>query len=98
MASKRLIPLLDRVLVRKVAAPEQSIGGILLPESAAKLNEGIVIAVGAGRRDKDGNLIPNDVKEGDTVLLPEYGGTAVQIDHEKLSVFRQEDIIGVLTQ
>ena len=35
--SRRLIPLLDRVLVQKVAAPEKSIGGVLLPETASKV-------------------------------------------------------------
>lgn len=32
---KKLVPLLDRVLVEKVAAKTKSVGGILLPESAA---------------------------------------------------------------
>lgn len=49
----------------------------------AQLNEGVVVAVGPGRRSKAGELIPNDVKEGDTVMLPEYGGQAIMMDNEK---------------
>jgi hypothetical protein len=58
--AKRLIPLLDRVLVEKIVAPTKSVGGILLPESAvSKINEAKVVAVGPGRRTgKDGELIP----------------------------------------
>jgi hypothetical protein len=44
-----------------------------------QVNAGKVVAVGPGAKTKDGNIIPIDVKEGDTVLLPEYGGTAVKL-------------------
>ena len=80
MAFKRLVPLLDRVLIEKVAPAAKSGGGILLPETAAKVNSGKVVAVGAGGRAQDGSLVPMGVKEGDTVLLPEYGGTQVKLD------------------
>ena len=56
---------------------------VLVLLSAVQLNEGTVIAVGAGLRNKAGELIPNSVKEGDTVMLPEYGGQQVVIDNEK---------------
>lgn len=48
-----------------------------------QLNSGKVIAVGPGSRDKDGKLIPVSVKEGDTVLLPEYGGTQVKLGEKE---------------
>eukprot|EP00965_Chrysotila_dentata_P253553 6211300-Pleurochrysis_carterae.AAC.3 len=96
-AARRLIPLLDRVLVKRIEAPTKSIGGILLPESTqSKLNEGVVIAVGPGRRDKDGNLLPMGVSANDKVLLPQYGGNEVKIEDEDLVLFRDEDILGVL--
>merc|ERR1711908_135423 len=64
---KRLVPLMDRVLVSRVEPLKKSVGGVILPDSAvSKVNEG--------------NIIPMSVKEGDTVLLPEYGGTQVKID------------------
>jgi chaperonin GroES len=94
--AKRLIPLLDRVLVKRMEAPK-SIGGILLPEAAGtKLNEGMIISAGPGRRDKDGSVIPMGVKEGDKVLLPPYGGSEIKLGDEDYFIFRDEDILGVL--
>lgn len=94
--AKRLVPLLDRVLVQRMEAPK-SVGGILLPESSmSKLNEGKVVAVGPGRRDKDGSLIPMGVKEGDKVLLPQYGGSEIQLGEEDFFIFRDEDLLGIL--
>ncbi|KAI3685173.1 hypothetical protein L6452_34409 [Arctium lappa] len=84
--AKRLIPCLNRVLVEKIVPPSKTTAGILLPEKSSKLNSGKVIAVGPGTRDKSGNTIPVSVNEGDTVLLPEYGGTEVKLG-EKQYVF-----------
>ncbi|KAF8395731.1 hypothetical protein HHK36_019682 [Tetracentron sinense] len=77
--AKRLIPALNRVLVEKIIPPSKNHAGILLPEKTNKLNSGKVVAVGPGARDRDGKLIAVSVKEGDTVLLPEYGGTEVKL-------------------
>ncbi|KAL3141840.1 hypothetical protein ABBQ32_004508 [Trebouxia sp. C0010 RCD-2024] len=97
--SKRLIPLLDRVLVEKLTAPNKSVGGILLPESAtSKYNEGKVIATGQGRRTlTSGEVIPVAVKEGDKVLLPDYGGTQLKLDGKEYFLFRDEELLGVLS-
>lgn len=95
MANK-FIPLFNRVLIEKVVAPTKTAGGILLPESTSKLNSGKVIAVGAGSRGKDGNTIPVGVKEGDHVLLPEYGGTEIKLAEKEYHLFRDDDILGIL--
>ncbi|KAK9823862.1 hypothetical protein WJX72_006005 [[Myrmecia] bisecta] len=96
--ARRLIPLLDRVLIEKVTPPTKSLGGVLLPESAtSKVNEGKVIAVGPGRRSQSGELIPVSVKEGDRVMLPEYGGMQVKLEGKELNIFRDEELIGILT-
>lgn len=94
--AKKLIPLLNRVLVEKVVAPSKTAGGILLPESTGKLNSGKVISVGPGSRSKDGNTIPVSVKEGDHVLLPEYGGTEVKLAEKEYHLYREDDILGIL--
>ncbi|KAL1330521.1 hypothetical protein HN51_047765 [Arachis hypogaea] len=94
--AKRLVPLLNRVLVEKIIPPSKTNTGILLPEKTTKLNSGKVIAVGPGLRGKDGNLIPLAVKEGDTVLLPEYGGTEVKLADKEYYLYRDEDIMGTL--
>ncbi|KAA0046322.1 hypothetical protein IC582_021970 [Cucumis melo] len=94
--AKRLIPSLNRVLIEKIVPPSKTSAGILLPESSSKLNSGKVIAVGPGARDINGNLVPVCVKEGDTVLLPEYGGTSVKLGEKEFHLFRDEDILGTL--
>ncbi|RDX64312.1 10 kDa chaperonin, mitochondrial [Mucuna pruriens] len=85
--AKRLIPLFNRVLVEKIVPPSKTNAGILLPEKSSKLNSGKVIAAGPGIHTKDGKLIPVAVKEGDTVLLPEYGGTEVKLDNKEYIIF-----------
>jgi chaperonin GroES len=91
---KKLIPILDRVLVERVIPKAKTVGGILLPETAqAKINEGLIIAVGGGMRDKAGTLIPMNVAVGDKVLLPEWGGNAIKVDDKEYHIFRDSDIL-----
>ncbi|EYU30068.1 hypothetical protein ABFS82_05G041600 [Erythranthe guttata] len=94
--AKRLIPTLNRVLVEKIVAPSKTTAGILLPEKSSKLNSGKVVAVGPGLLNKSGNTIPVAVKEGETVLLPEYGGTQVKLGEKEYHLYRDEDILGIL--
>lgn len=73
----------------------QTAGGIYLPDSKlGKTNEGEVVAVGPGRVTGSGTKIEVNVKVGETVLLPEYGGTTLTLGDEELSLFRDEDILG----
>lgn len=96
-AVRKIIPLLDRVLIEKAVAEKTSRGGVLLPESAiSKLNEGKVIAVGAGARTSDGTLIAPSVKAGDDVLLPEYGGSKVVVEGKDLFLYRDDDLLGLI--
>nr|AFK44541.1 unknown [Lotus japonicus] len=94
--AKRFLPSLNRVLIEKILPPTKTSGGILLPEKSSQLNSGKVIAVGPGSRDRAGNLIPVSVKEGDQVLLPEYGGPQIKLDDKEFLLFRDEDILGIL--
>ena len=89
-------PLGDRVLVEPIEEKEQTVGGIYIPDSAKeKPMQGKVLAVGK-KLDKDDKEIKFDVKKGDTVLLPKYGGTEVKLDGKKLQLVREEDLLGVL--
>ncbi|KAH0470328.1 10 kDa chaperonin, mitochondrial [Dendrobium catenatum] len=96
--AKRLIPSLNRILVEKIVPPSKTNAGILLPEKTSKLNSGKVVAVGPGARDRDGNHIPVFVKEGDVVLLPDYGGTEVKLGDKEFQLFREDDILGTLKE
>ncbi|GMG99978.1 hypothetical protein Nepgr_001818 [Nepenthes gracilis] len=75
--------VLGSVVSEKNVPPSKTTAGIRLPESSSKLNSGKVISVGPGARDKGGNVILVSVKEGDIVLLPEYGGTEIMLGDKK---------------
>lgn len=89
-------PLHDRLIVKRVTEEATSPGGIIIPDTAKeKPQEGVVIAVGAGRQD-DGKLVPVDVRPGDHVLFGKYGGTEIKLDGEEHLILREEDILGVI--
>jgi len=89
-------PLGDRVLVEPAEEKEQMVGGIYIPDAAKeKPIKGKVLAVGK-KTDKDGKALAFDVKVGDEVLLPKYGGTEVKIGDKKLQLVREEDLLGVV--
>jgi chaperonin GroES len=91
-----LTPLHDRVVVKRIEEKESIKGGIIIPDSAKeKQQEGEVIAVGSGKREK-GELIPLDVKVGDRVLFGKYSGTEIKIDDEDLLILREEEILAKL--
>ena len=76
-------PLLNRVLVQRLAAETKTKAGIMLPEkSLGKVLQGTVVSVGPGARMENGTIVPTTVSVGDKVLLPEYGGTKVTLDDE----------------
>jgi chaperonin GroES len=92
-----LTPLHDRVIVKRIEDKETVKGGIIIPDSAKeKPQEGEVIAVGAGRREK-GELIPLDVKPGDRVLFGKYGGTEIKLEGEEFLILREEEILAKLS-
>jgi len=90
-------PLGDRVLVQPVEAEEVKKGGIIIPDTAKeKPQEGKIVAVGAGKRDDNGKLIPMDVKKGDRVLYSKYGGTEIKVDGKEYLIMREDDILGII--
>lgn len=92
----KIRPLGARVLVEPIEAKEQIKGGIVIPDTAKeKPTEGKVLAIGK-KRDDDGKEIPFDVKVGDTVLMPKYGGTEVKIDDKTYQIVREDDLLGVV--
>ncbi|MEM8691759.1 MAG: co-chaperone GroES [Pseudomonadota bacterium] len=90
-------PLHDRVLVRRVESDEKTAGGLIIPDSAKeKPAEGIVVSVGAGAKDDDGDRIAMDVAEGDKILFGKWSGTEVTIDGEELLIMKESDIMGII--
>jgi chaperonin GroES len=92
-----LRPLHDRILVERIDEGEQKIGGIIIPDSAKeKPQQGKVIAVGAGKADKDGKRIPLDVKAGDTILFGKYSGQEIKVEGEEYLIMREDEVLGVV--
>jgi chaperonin GroES len=90
-------PLHDRVLVRRLEGEEKTAGGLIIPDSAKeKPAEGIVVAIGAGNRDDDGDRIPLDVKEGDKILFGKWSGTEVTVDGTEMLIMKESDIMGII--
>ena len=95
-ASVKLSPLSDRVVVKATEESEQMRGGLYIPDTAKeKPQQGEIIAVGAGRYEKD-KRVPMDVKVGDKVLYGKYSGTEVTIDNEQYLILRESDVLAVV--
>ena len=92
----KIRPLGARVLVEPVDAKEQNKGGIIIPDTAKeKPQEGLVIAIGK-KVDDDNKPVAFDVKVGDRVLMPKYGGTEGKIGDKEYQLVREDDLLGVI--
>ncbi len=93
----KIKPLGERVLVVTFKEEDAVKGGIIIPDSAKeKPQEGKVVAVGTGKIDENGKKIPFNVKKGDIVLMPKYGGTEVKVDGKEYQIMREEDILAIV--
>ena len=93
MASK-LIPLADKLVLRPIVQEEVLSSGIVIPDTAKeKPNQGEVIAVGPGRRDDDGKIIPMDIQVGDRGLYAKYTGQEIKVENEELIVINEGDLL-----
>ena len=95
-----LKPLDDRIVVKANEAEEKTASGLVIPDTAKeKPQQGSVLAVGPGRRsEQTGEIIPLDVKVGDTVVYSKYGGTEITIDGEDLLILSGRDILAVMAK
>jgi chaperonin GroES len=91
-------PLEDRVVVQALDSEQTTASGLVIPDTAKeKPQEGLVLAVGPGRWDEDGEKrIPLDVKVGDTVLYSKYGGTEVKYGNEEYLVLSARDLLAII--
>ncbi len=91
-----ITPLHDRVVVKRLEEKESVKGGIIIPDSAKeKPQEGEVVAVGEGKREK-GERIPLDVKVGDRILFGKYSGNDIKIDDEEYMILKEDEILAKL--
>lgn len=99
MATPKIRPLQDRILVKRLTEEECTKGGIIIPDSAKeKPQEGEVIAVGNGKVLDNGTKHPLDVKIGDRILFSKYSGSEVKIDGEEYTIMREDDVLGIISK
>lgn len=90
-------PLGNRVLLRRLEQEEKLRGGILLPDTAKKKQEQAeVVAIGTGKKDKNGNLIPIQVKLGDVIIMEKYSGQDIKLEDEEYVILKADDIIAII--
>jgi chaperonin GroES len=93
----KIRPLQDRVIVERIEEEEKSRGGIIIPDTAKeKPQEGKIIAVGKGKVNEDGKVLPLSVKAGDRILFAKYSGTEVKLNGNEYLIMREDDILGVV--
>lgn len=97
-SNSKVVPLGDRVLLRRQSAEATTAGGIVLPDSARdKPQEGVIIAVGDGHTLRNGTKHALTVKAGDKVIFSSYAGDEFKLDDEELVLMRESDILAVVS-
>ena len=91
MDGVKIKPLSDRVIVKPLEMDKKTAGGLLLPDTKEKPQEGIVINIGNGKKDE-----PMTVKIGDHVLFSKYGGTEYKVDNETYLIMRESDVYAII--
>lgn len=89
-------PLNDNVVLKKEKLVHQTASGIVLSQKEEEPEYAIVIAVGAGLKDEQGNLIPVDVQVGEKVIYKSYSPTKIKIDQEEYLIVSCKDILAVI--
>lgn len=93
----RLVPIGDKIAVKRLRAKKSTVGGIVLPDSAQeKPKQGKVLSVGDGRRMADGSHAPHQVNEGDRVLFSAYAGTEIVVDDEEILIMSEDEVLAVI--
>lgn len=95
----QLNPLHDRVVVKRVDAETKTATGLIIPDNVAeKPDQGIVVAVGPGKRNSEGAVIPMSVATGDRVLFGKFAGQSVKIKGEEVLILNEEEIYAVIEE
>lgn len=93
----KVIPLGDKVVIKRLDPEQTTAGGIVLPDgSQAKSQQGKVLSVGDGRALANGDRAPHQVAEGDRVIFDRYAGAELTVDGQQLLIMSEDEIIAVL--
>ena len=95
----KLNPLHDRVVVKRVEADSKTASGLIIPDnSQEKPDQGIVLAVGAGRRTEAGSIVPMSLNVDDTVLFGKFAGQLVKIKGEEVLILKEDEVYAVIEE
>ena len=90
-------PLHDRIIVQRLEEGEQTVGGIIIPDTAKeKPQQGKVIAAGNGKAKDDGKRIPLDVRAGDTILFGKYSGQEIKLEGEDYLIMKEDEVLAII--
>lgn len=94
----KIQPLSDHVLIEPIKQEEKTESGILLPETVSKEKpeQGKVVAVGPGKKDKQGKRLPMEVEKGQKVLFTKYGPNEIKVDGKDYLIAKQSDILAII--
>lgn len=93
----KVVPLGDKIVIKRLDAEARTAGGIVLPDSAKeKPQQGRVLSVGDGRLVADGKRMACQVQEGDRVIFTTWAGTEIKVAGDDLLILKEEDILAVL--
>src|SRR6476660_2512841 len=94
----KLQPLSDRLIVEVLDEEQETVSGIVLPDTAKeKPQRGRVLAVGPGSRDDDGKFVPMDLAEGDEIVFSKYVGTEIRVGTDDYLILRESDVLAKVT-
>ncbi|MDX9721659.1 MAG: co-chaperone GroES [Myxococcota bacterium] len=92
-------PLYDRILVKRIEAEQKTAAGIIIPDTAKeKPQQGLVVAVGEGKRTESGRIEALDVKVGERVMFGKYAGNEIKIDEVEHIILREDELIGIVSE
>jgi len=90
-------PLHDRIIVQRLEEGEQTVGGIIIPDTAKeKPQQGKIIAAGNGKSKGDGTRIPLDVTAGDTILFGKYSGQEIKLEGEEYLIMKEDEVLAIV--
>ena len=94
---KKVRPLYDRVLGKRLDDKEKTAGGIIIPDSAQEKTQlGTIVATGEGKITAEGAARPLKVKDGDTILFGKYSGTEFKLENEEFLILKEDEILGIV--
>ncbi|MBC5823879.1 MAG: co-chaperone GroES [Candidatus Eremiobacteraeota bacterium] len=92
-------PLGDRVVVESIEQAQKTAGGVILPDTAKeKPQEGVILAVGPGRKTDKGDVVPIELKAGDKVIYSKYSGSEIKLDGHEYLIISEKDVLAIVNR